>query len=229
MIKFARFYVGLITLLFSVFFYSSSVFAYGDSDIAEMSFIVQSNDISLKFPTSTDKTKVSSMEVTWWQNFSDSLQARLNIAYVEMSQNADASVLGYTASGYELGLGFRGNVSTSDVVNIGLGVSFDYLVINGETNIEEAIDITWFKYSGGIDFEFLPLSSVSILTGFNYTVIDGEHRVVDTANSLTTFSEDKPEGYYIGMSFKSGNSGTVNMTLHGGQREGIFLTFSNRF
>jgi len=225
MIRINRFNVSILTF----FLLLNSALAYEENDVTEMSFIIQSNDISLKFPTSTDKTKVSSMEVTWWQKFSDSLQARLNIAYVEMSQNADASVLGYTASGYELGIGFRGNVITSDVVNIGLGVSFDYLAIDGETNIEEAIDITWFKYSGGIDFEFLPLSSVSILTGLNYTVIDGEHRVIDTANSLTTFSEDKPEGYYIGMSFKSGNSGTVNMTLHGGQREGIFLTFSNRF
>lgn len=201
-----------------------------ESDVTEMSLLVQSNDVSFKFPNSVDRTKISTIEVTWWQSFSDVAELRLNIAYVELSQNVNSTVSAYNTTGYEVGIGFRGNVFESEIINIGIGATFDYLSSQGETTLNnEATEVTWLKYSGGVNFVFLPSNSISILTGASYTTIDGEHELTDTAGSLVTFTEDESEGYYAGLSFKSGQRGKITMSWHGGHREGVYLTFSSRF
>ena len=220
------FYALTIVLLFS---FQQHSFAYSDGDVTEMSLVASSNDVSLKFSNSIDKTRNSTIELTWWQVFSESIQAKVSLAYVELSQNSNSTVLAYDASGYKLGVGFRGNAFNSEFLTVGLNVSFDYLSADGNNTQQETVQVTWFEYSGGVDLEFLPNNSVSILTGASYTVIDGEHKTVDVANSAVTYSEDTPEGYYAGVSFKSGQRGRINMTWHGGHSQGIYLSFSNHF
>jgi len=219
---------GLMLSAVSIFF-SAHAFAYDRINVTEVSLVIQSNDLELKFPNTVDRTKASTVEVTWWQYFSASLEGRLSIAYVELSQNTNSSVMAYDTSGYELGIGFRGNIFESEIVNLGFGLNFDYLATSGETTAKEATEISWYKYSGSIDAVFLPLNTISILTGVSYTTIDGEHKVINTTNSLASFTEDQPEGYYVGISFKSGGNAKVNVTWHGGYRQGVYLVFSNHF
>jgi len=208
---------------------SQQSYAYDGADVTEMSLVVRSNDLSVKYSNSIDKTRDSTIQLTWWQVFSNSIQAKLSLAYVELSQNADSTVRAYDSSGYKIGIGFRGSVFYSEFVSVGLKLSIDYLSTDGSNNLEETVQVTWLEYSGGVDMVFLPENTVSILTGVSYTVIDGEHKVVDVANSAVTFSEDEPEGYYAGVSFKSGRRGKVDVTLHGGHSQGVFLGFSNSF
>lgn len=223
----ARFNALTLSIISVIF--SANAFAYDTSDVTEMSLVIQSNDISLKFPNSVDTTKSSTIEVTWWQKFSASLDGRLSVAYVELSQNNNSTVSAYDTSGYELGIGFRGTFFESEFANLGFGVNFDYMATSGETTAKEVTEVSWYKYSGSLDAVFLPLNSISILAGASYTTIDGEYKLVNAANSIVSFSEDQPEGYYAGMSFKSGSSGKVNVTWHGGHRQGVYLVFSNRF
>ena len=208
---------------------STNVFAYPDNDVTEMSLLIQSNNMYFKFPGTVDQTKISTIELTWWQVFTGSIEGGLNISYVELSQKDNSSVPAYDASGYEVGIGFRSKFIQTETVNVGLRMSIDYMALSGQTNSNKDVEVSWVKYSGGADFEFFPSSSISALAGVSYTSIDGENKVIDTTNSLVSFSEDKPEGYYAGVSFKSGRSGKINMTWHGGYRSGVYLTFSNQF
>lgn len=229
MFQFSRAHFSVLTLSIIFVIFSGNAFAYDTSQVTEMSLVIQSNDMSLKFPGSVDTTKTSTIEVTWWQKFSASLDGRLSMAYVELSQNTNSTVSAYDTSGYELGIGFRGNIFESEIVNLGFGINFDYMASSGETREKEATEVSWYKYSGSVDAVFLPQNTISILAGASYTTIDGEYKLIDSANSIVTFSEEQPEGYYAGMSFKSSSSGKVNVTWHGGHRQGIYLIFSNRF
>lgn len=229
MFQFTRANFSILTQSIVFVFFTGNAFAYDTSEVTEMSLVLQSNDMSLKFPSSVDSTKTSTIEVTWWQKFSASLDGRLSVAYVELSQNTNSTVSAYDTSGYELGIGFRGNIFESEIVNFGFGINFDYMASSGETTAKEATEVSWYKYSGSVDAVFLPLNTISILAGASYTTIDGEYKLIDSGNSIVTFSEDQPEGYYAGMSFKSSARGKVNVTWHGGHRQGIYLVFSNRF
>lgn len=229
MFQITRTYFNGILLSFVFFTLSLNAYAYGESDLTEMSLVIQSNDISLRFPASVDKTKVSTLEINWWQEFSKSLEGRLSIAYVELTQSANSSVLAYDTSGYELGLGFRGDIFESEIVNLGFSLNLDYMASAGETSTKLQAEVSWYKYSGSVDFVFLPSKPISILTGASYTAIDGEHKIIDVTSSSVTFTEDTPVGYYAGLSFKSGGRGKVNVIWQGGHRQGIYLVFSNRF
>lgn len=229
MFQFTRAHFSVLTLNIVIVIYSCNVFAYDTSEVTEMSLVIQSNDMSLKYPDSVDTTKMSTIEITWWQKFSASLDGRLSVAYVELSQHTNSTVSAYDTSGYELGIGFRGNIFESEIVNLGFGINFDYMSTSGETRAKEATEVSWYKYSGSVDTVFLPQNTLSILAGASYTTIDGEYKLIDSGNSIVTFSEDQPVGYYAGMSFKSSGSGKVNVTWHGGHRQGVYLVFSNRF
>ena len=218
-----------LILSFTLVVIPTYTYAAEDGEVTEVSLLLQTNDILLIFPDSVTSTKVSTAQVTWWQEFSESLEARLSLSYIELSQKNNSSVLAYNATGYDIGIGFRGAVIKSEIVDVGLSVTLDYLSTTGETNLDEAIEISWLEYSGSVDFEFIPSSPVTILAGASYTAIDGEHEVINTANSLSSFSEDESAGYYGGLSFKSNDGGNVSLTWHGGHREGVYLTFSKRF
>ena len=229
MFQIKRAYFSVLALSFILTVFSANAFAYDTSEVTEMSLVIQSNDMSLKFPDTVDETKTSKIEITWWQKFSASLDGRLSIAYIELSQSANSTVSAYDTSGYELGIGFRGNIFETQFANLGFGVNFDYMTTSGETTEKEETEVSWYKYSGSVDAVFLPENTISILAGASYTAIDGEHKLINSGNSVVTFSEDQAEGYYAGLSFKSSANGTVNVTWQGGHRQGIYLVFSNRF
>ena len=207
----------------------STAYSLDDSDVTEMSLQLQNNDVDIKFPGSVAETKMSRIQLIWWQPLVGSIEGGLNLSYVELSQKTSATVTAYDTSGYEIGIGFRGLILDTEILNLGLQFSLDYLSAQGDTNLEQDVDITWLKYSSSLDFEFIPLSPVTILTGVSYSKIDGEHELLDTPNSVVEFNEDDAIGYYIGLSIKSGNSGKIAVTVNNGHREGIYLVFSNRF
>lgn len=219
---------GLCVLTVCVLLFMSNVYAGGEGHVTEMSLVLQSNDINLKYPGSVDSIKISAVEVNLWQSFTESVDARLSIASIELSQKNNATVSAYDATGYMLGIGFRGNIIESEFVTAGLSFGFDYLAITGETNTNQAVDVSWYESSVSADFEFFPSNPVSFLTGASYTRIDGEHDVTGTG-TLVSFSEDEPGGYYIGLAFKAARGGEVVVTWQGGYRQGVFLSFSNRF
>lgn len=223
-----RNYICLSILSFCTFIFSTNAVANRDGEVTQMSLLIQNTDVFLSYPSSVDRTSVSSVQVTWWQTFSESIEARLSIASIELRQKSNSSVLMYDATGYALGLGMRGNVFESELVNAGLSFSFDYMSVTGETNLSEAMEVFWYETSLSADFEFLPTSAISILAGGSYSVIDGEHEVLDTA-SVVSFSEDNPVGYYAGLAFKSGQSGSVTVLWQGGYRQGVYLSFSSQF
>lgn len=229
MFQFTRAHFSVLALNIGFTVFSVNAFAYDASNVTEMSLVIQTNDMSLKFPNSVDVTKTSRVEVTWWQKFSASLDGRLSVAYIELSQSTNSSVSAYDTSGYELGIGFRGNIFETRFADLGFGVNFDYMTTSGETTAKEETEVSWYKYSGSVDAVFLPANTISILAGASYTAIDGEHKLINAANSIVTFSEDQAEGYYAGLSFKSSANGKVNVTWQGGHRQGIYLVFSNRF
>jgi len=215
-----------------IFAYSVNSFAYEQDNVAEFSLIVQSNELSLQYPDSVNRTKVSTLRGTWWQSLSPWLQGALSLAYVDMSQDSYASVPAYNATGYDIGVGFRGGILQSNFVNIGLKFTIDYLSTAGGTALNQRTEINWFEYIGSADFIFIPTKPVSILAGVSYTVIDGEQKIYNTSNnfnSIQSFSANIPEGYYAGLSIKTGQSGQINMKWHEGTRQGFYLTFSNRF
>ncbi len=217
-----------LSILFFSMFLSANAFASRGGDVTEMSLLIQNNDIFLKYPGSVDRTTISSVQVSWWQSFSESIDARISIASLELQQKSNSSVLAYNATGYALGIGFRGNIFESDFVNAALNLGFDYLTTSGETNLNQAIEVSWYESSIGVDFKFLPLNSVSFLLGARYTSINGEHDVMDTS-TVVSFSEDNPQGYYAGLEFKAGQGGKVTVSWQGGFRQGVYLSFSNRF
>lgn len=220
----------LITITsFSLFALSSNVFAYKQTDVAEFSFLVQSNELSLKYPNSVNRTKVSTLRATWWQPLTKWLQGAISLAYVDMSQNTYATVPAYSSTGYDLGIGLRGTIVQNNILNFGLRFTFDYLSTSGGTSLNNRTEVSWLQYIGSADFEFLPTSPVSILLGANYTVIDGEQKIYNTFNTIHSFSANVPEGYYAGLGIKTGKEGRIEMKWNEGTRQGFYITFSNKF
>jgi hypothetical protein len=220
----------LITITsFGLFVLSTNTFAYKQTEVAEFSFIVQSNDISLKYPNSVNRTKVSTLRATWWQPLTKWLQGAISLAYVDMSQNTYATVPAYSSTGYNLGIGLRGGIIQNNVFNLGLKFTFDYLSTSGGTSLNQRTEVSWLEYIGSADFEFLPTKPVSILAGVSYTIIDGEQKIYNTFNTIHSFSANTPEGYYAGIGIKTGDTGRIEMKWYEGTRQGFYLTFSNRF
>lgn len=224
-------HLTMIGLTVSICFFavSSSATAHKRDTVAEFSLLVQSDEISLKYPNSANRTKVSTLRATWWQPLSNWLQGALSLAYVDMSQNSYAGFQAFNATGYDIGIGLRGGVLQSKFVNIGLRFTADYLSTTGGTAFNNKTDISWFEYVGSADFVFIPTKPVSILAGASYTVINGEQIIYNTINSIHTFTANTPEGYYAGLSLQTGQSGRINMKWYEGTRQGFYLTFSNRF
>ena len=211
---------------------SSNTFAYMQDNVSEFSFLIQSNDLSLKYDdpvNSVIRTKVSSLRATWWQALTKQLQGGLSLAYVDMTQNSYSNVPAYNSTGYNIGIGLRGAILQTNFVNIGLGVTADYLSTTGGTAFNNKTDVSWAEYVGSADFVFIPTKPVSILGGVSYTVIDGTQKIYGTFNRTLSFSANTPEGYYGGLSIKTGGTGRINMTWHEGTRQGFYLTFSNQF
>ena len=220
----------LMTLTgFGLLALSSNALAYKQNNVAEFSFLVQSNDISLEYPNSVNRTKVSTLRATWWQPLTKALQGALSLAYVDMSQNSYGSVPAYSSTGYDLGIGLRGTIVKNNILDFGLSFTFDYLSTSGGTVTGKRTEVSWLQYIGSADFEFLPTKPVSILAGVTYTIIDGEQKIYNTLSSIQSFSANTPEGYYGGLGIKTGGTGRIEMKWYEGTRQGFYLTFSNEF
>ena len=219
--------IVMLGMLFTSAFFPINVLA-NNGGITEMTLTIQNNDIDLKYSAAIERTEISSVQVTMWQDFSESIDARLNIASIELSQKATGSVSIYNTTGYILGIGFRGNVLETELLNIGVSLGLDYLATEGETSSNESVSVSWFESTVKTDLELFPNKSLSFLTGASYTVIDGEHDVADTS-TITSFSEQDAEGYYAGLSLKASGGGKVALIWQGGYRKGVYLSFSNQF
>jgi hypothetical protein len=173
-------------------------------------------------------TKIQKLHASWLQPLTPWLLGGLQLAYLDLTQTDNPLPSGQNTNGWGLGLTLGGRILDSTLFQTTGRLSFDYQTTLGESS-DQSSDISWSQITGGLDFVIRPVNSLDVLAGAEYTLINGSQDDSGTVDSVSTFKNDQPIGYYGGLRLNLGSDGAISLQGYWGGRNGYRMAFSRQF
>lgn len=201
---------------------------FTENNLIEFSLSLQNQTTYFKFPTKTQKVKSDQIGISWYESFSKTFQAGLEVGYLDVSQVDNSLSSAQFSSGEYLGILFRFLPIDHPFASLSLNINYRYSrteTINGIQNSE----LLWRETSFSGEVEVRPLDKWGLLLATEYQNLSGEQRDFSSFQKITPFSASEHSGYRIGISFKPYATADISLEWLTGYRKGHRILFKRRF
>jgi hypothetical protein len=176
----------------------------------------------------TRDTTIQRLHARWLQPLTPWLRGGLQLAYLDLTQADNPLPSGQSAVGWGLGITLDGMMLDTRLLLLSGRLSFDYQTTLGESS-DQSSDISWGQITGGLDLAIRPTTALDVLAGAEYTVINGTQNNSGSTDTVSTFHNDQPIGYYGGLRLNLGADGAISLKGYWGGRTGYSMAFSRQF
>ncbi|GMR16030.1 MAG: hypothetical protein BMS9Abin31_0331 [Gammaproteobacteria bacterium] len=214
--------------LFFLLSFSINAYPVFNDKLIEFSLSVQGQSSNFKFSTTTDKVKSDQIGISWYEPFSKYFQGGLEVGYIEMSQINNPVLSSQFTSGQYAGLLLRFLPVDKPNLSVLLNLNYRYTRTKGATTTQTT-QFAWHETVFSSEIQFHPVEQISLFLAAEYQLLNGEQRDSSTITKISLFSENKQEGYRIGLNFMPYRTGIIGVEWFSGFRDGGRLYFKRIF
>jgi len=167
--------------------------------------------------------------ISFYERIDDASRMGVRIGGAGLTQTDRPSTAGLDPSGYYGELEFQGAWPAEGRLRFALDASWRYTRVDARDNADNPTVLGWqtFDLRPGLLFGITP--RIAGRVGASGLFVDGSERVSSPDRQTVDFEADGRTGAFAGLDFYGRGGDVVHLRLRGGNPEGIYVSFEQRY